>query len=128
VPEQSADSLPRVVLRETGDEIDRLIRSMQTGILKHPAAAQAIFNALVAEGRRFAETDAGREWKQRLCASALLQRAQSVFHTATLWLLEDDHASDLPSGYLDAIFMAVESSDLESLLQEILAETANDDE
>ncbi len=128
MPKLAPDALPRVVLRDPGDSIERLIRSMQTAILKHPTAAQAIFTALVAEGRRFAETEPGRHWQRRLCESALLQRTQSAFHSATLWLLEDDNPSDLPSGYLDALFMAAESTDLETLLEGILAAEGSADE
>ncbi len=128
MPIDDQTDLPRIAIRDDSDEALRLIRSLQTAVLKHPSAAQAIFSALVAEGKRYAETENGRVWQARLIDSALFQRAQNVFQSATLWMLEDAAPQDLPSGYLDAVFMAAENPQLETLLQNVLAQDEDGDE
>ncbi len=119
--------LPRLRLRESGDEVTEVLRKLQAAVLKHPVAAQAIFSALVAEGRRFAETDPGRRWKRRLARSELLQRARLAWEVTTLWMLEEDPPGVLPSAYLDALFMSASNPELESLLDRLFRETLVDE-
>ena len=125
---EEACDVPRIALRDDSDEVLRLIRALQVVVLKNPGAAQSVFSAFVAEGKRFAETENGAEWKERLTKSSLFQRAQNVFQCATLWMLEDEPSQDLPSAYLDAVFMMAESPALEVLLQNLLSEDRGDDE
>ena len=95
------------------------LRSIQRTLLKHPVACQAAFTALMAEGRRFAGTDEGRMWRDRLVNSSLLHGARLIFDLATLGMLEERPNGELPSNYLDALFMAASSSDLDALLNRL---------
>lgn len=122
MPRPVDEELPRVVLREPDEEIVGVLRSLQTAVLKHPVAAQAIFTGLVAEGRRFAESETGAEWKSKLAHSQLLHRSRVILEMATLWMLEEESPDVLPSSYLDAVFMAASSPDLEPLMNELFEE------
>ena len=109
---------PRIELRDPEPMEVALLRRLQVMLLKHPVAAQAIFTALVAEGRRFAATPDGAAWQARLAQSSLLQRARLVFDLTTLGLLEERPEGDLPSSYLDALFMA-SGGEVDGLLNEL---------
>src|SRR5579872_2706306 len=103
-----ADALPTVHLSEP-DEAASILRQLQSLVLKHPVAAKAAFNALIAEGRAFARTPEGKAWRDRLIGSELLHRARLVLDFPGLSLLELDSSTVLPSAYLDAIFMLASS-------------------
>lgn len=98
------DDLPTVVLSPT-DQTLHILRSLQAVILKHPAAAKAIFAGLIAEGRAFAGTPEGAAWRDRLAASELLHRARLVLDFPALSMLEPETPEFLPSAYADAVFM-----------------------
>jgi hypothetical protein len=111
--------LPRIELRDPAPAELALLRSLQRALLTHPVAGQALFTALVSEGRRFAATAEGRVWHQRLVNSALLQQARLVFDLATLGMLEEREGGSLPSSYLDALFMVAASGDTDALLSRL---------
>lgn len=111
--------LPRIELRDpTPIELDRL-RELQCMLLKHPVACQAAFTALLAEGRRFAETAEGRAWRDRLAHSPLLHRVRLAFDLSTLGMLEEHGGSVLPSSYLDALFMVAGGGDTDAVLNRL---------
>lgn len=121
--EEIARGLPRFALREVVEDSVRVLRSLQALVLEHPVAAQAAFSALVAEGRAFAASEAGREWRERLTRSTLLHRARIVFEIGTLWMLDDEPLGPLPSAYLDAVFMSASSDEMEPILNRLFRET-----
>jgi hypothetical protein len=111
--------LPRIELRDpTHLEVD-LVHQLQRALLTHPVACQAAFTALMAEGRRFAETNEGRAWRDRLVGSGLLQQVRLVFDLTTLSLLEEGTSAGLPSSYLDALFMIASSGDTDAVLNKV---------
>jgi|SRR5271166_6005141 len=106
--QDDADSLPTVHL--DGSEFELMIlRRLQAFVLKHPAAAQAAFVSLVAEGKAFAETPEGKELRSKLAASELIHRARLIFDLPGLSMLSRDGPGLLPSAYVDAIFMLASS-------------------
>ena len=117
--EPSGADLPRIELRDPAPIELELLRSLQVALLTHPVACQAAFTALVAEGRRYAETEDGREWRDRLVHSALLRDLRLVFDLSTLGLLEEDASGALPSGYLDALFMLASGGDVDTVLNRL---------
>jgi hypothetical protein len=109
---------PLIELRDpTRLEVD-LLHQLQRVLLIHPVACQAAFTALVAEGRRFAETDEGRVWRDRLIGSALLREVRLTFDLSTLGLLEEEAGAALPSSYLDALFMIASGGDTDAVLNQ----------
>jgi hypothetical protein len=84
--------------------------------LLHPMAAQAAFSALVAQGRRFATTPEGQQLASALSASPLLAKLRRVWEATTLNMLEEQPTTVLPNMYVEAIFRAARSANLEDLL------------
>ncbi len=117
-----SDEPPRVVLREPEDEVGRLLRALQRLLLKYPVASQALFTALVAEGRLFGGTEAGRVWRTRLAASPLIRRGRVVWDETTLRMLEEDPATVIPSAVVDAFVHAAMMDSLEPFLSRLFEE------
>jgi hypothetical protein len=88
-------------------------------LLEHPAAAQAIFRAFVAEGRGFAQTAEGRRWRDELEGSPLIRRGRVVWEVGTLNVLEENSDTVLPSKLLEAIVQAAGVDALEPFLSRL---------
>jgi hypothetical protein len=107
--------------RELPDEPDETIqrlRQAQALLIKYPVAGQAVFAALVKEGRRFAKTTEGTRWKTRLASSSLLATARTLFEGISGGMVSEGGGA-LPSVYVDAFLSA-----LDRQLEEVLAEVA----
>lgn len=100
-----------------GEALVALLRQAQMLLLAHPAAAQAAFSALVAEGRRFAEVPEGRAWADRLASSELLQRARRVWDSTTLGMLREEPDAGLPSAFVEILAESARRDDLEAVLR-----------
>lgn len=103
-------------------EEDRMLaalRAIQEFVLRHPVAARAAYAALVAEGRAFAETEAGRALHDSLQRSQLLQRARLLWEMASLHALSEETPDLLPSAYLDGLFLAAATRDPDELLDRL---------
>jgi len=98
------------------DDVSDILRAGQLAMVKHPAAAQALFQSFVAEGRRFGATPEGMAWQERLIGSQLIRRGRLLWDSATLNLLEEDSESAIPSGFLDALAAAAAEPDIEAVL------------
>jgi hypothetical protein len=109
----------RIELREPAITEVALLQSLQRVLLKHPVAAQAAFTALVREGRQFATTPEGRLWRERLAQSAVLQQVRLVLDLATLGMLEERGDSEVPSSYLDALFMLASGGETDAVLNQL---------
>lgn len=93
------------------DEIGSALRGVQELVLRHPVAMRAAVGALVAEGRRFAETPEGAALRAQLERSELVRRARLVWQMASHSLLSeldtgDATAEALPTAWLDGLFSA----------------------
>ena len=108
---------PEAAEVDPGDAaVAALLRRAQVLLLRHPIAAQAAFAALIAEGRRFAATPEGAEHAAALAGSDLVHKGRRVWDAVGMNLLEDDPATVVPSAYLEALFRAARSANLEGLL------------
>jgi hypothetical protein len=105
-------------------EIAALLRLLQGAILEHPVAAQAIFAALVAEGRAFAATEEGAAWAKRLSSSRLVEKGRVVWEVATLDVLEEDRATVVPSRILDAFVKLTHEHAMETVLRRLYDDRA----
>ena len=79
--------LPRVKLHPRRERDMQMLRALQDMALKHPVAIQAGFNALITEGREFARTREGQQWRTKLARSRLLQRVRLAWETSTLLVM-----------------------------------------
>lgn len=109
---------PRVVLRDPEDELSSVISRVRRAVLAHPVAAQALFEAFVAEGRRFAATPEGRRWRAELAGSDLIRRARLVCEACALSAC-GERAATTPSDLLDAVALAMSVEGLEPVLSSL---------
>jgi hypothetical protein len=111
-----AEDIPEVVLGDDEAELREVLRAAQTAMVRHPVAAQALFSALVAEGRRFGETPEGAAWRARLEGSTLIRRGRVVWEVGTLNVLEEHSDAPMPTKILDALAKAAAVRELEPML------------
>jgi hypothetical protein len=117
------NATPVLVFASEDEELARVLRAAQRAILAHPIAAQGLFSALVAEGRRFAETEEGARWRERLAASEWFDRARIVWETLSLTSLDENAHDVLPSNYIDALVKAATIERLEPFLSQLFQVT-----
>ena len=118
-PSERWDDVPRLTLPPADDLLLQILQKASLALLHHPVAAQAVFSAFVAEGRRFAETPEGRQWKAALADSELVRRGTAVWEGSVLNTLEDNSAALLPSTILDAIVQAAGRRDVVAFLDNL---------
>ena len=68
----------------TDDALGDALEASRRAINTHPIAAQAIFSALAAEGRRYAMTEEGRALVARLASSPWIERVRMVWETVSV--------------------------------------------
>jgi hypothetical protein len=98
------------------DELLALLEQARVFLLRHPIASQAVFTALVGEGRRFAASERGAAWARTLAHAPAMTRAREVWEATSLNLLTDDDQAVLPSTWVEALLRAVELPELDRLL------------
>jgi hypothetical protein len=104
---------------EDDAELRAVLREFQRLVIRYPFAAQALFSSLVQEGRRFAETEEGRRWAERLSDTDLLRQGRAVWEAVTLNVLEQEPDTVLPSKFLEAFVMGSKRLDLEAFLSSL---------
>jgi plasmid stabilization system protein ParE len=127
MPASGGRGLPRLVVREQ-DTLERLVDQAHRLLRRDPAAARAVVRALVAEGRRFADTAEGRRWQARLASSDLVHRGRMAWHAWGFDELLDGQEEPglLPSDWLALVADALARTDLEAMLGKRLREGARD--
>jgi hypothetical protein len=116
------ETIPTIELHDFDEATLQVLRALQTALLKHPIACQAAFNALVAEGAKFAATPEGREWNAKLENSTLIHQLRYVFDLTTFSLLERESPDILPSAYIDTLFMLSGADRSDHLLDRLFRE------
>ncbi len=117
-----ADESARLVLHEDDDTLTQwLIRGRQL-LMDHPRAARAVVRALVAEGRRFAQTPEGQLWKGILVRSEWVRRGRLIWEAYHLDALLEDEPVLLPTAWLDMVASAAANPELETILSTLIVE------
>jgi hypothetical protein len=101
-------------------EVLGTLHALQRAIVNHPLAAQAIFSALVAEGRAYAATDEGGRLRDRLSRSRTIHRARIAWDVATMNVLGDHEPGLMPSALVEALARAGSLADLEQRLADLM--------
>lgn len=114
--------VPFIRFDEPDEELARVLEGLRDVLLRHPIAAQAAFAALVAEGRRYATTEEGLAWYERLVESELLDRVRLVWDAAGMTAFVAEPSEALPSVFVEGVVRAAASSGLEPLLSRIFDE------
>lgn len=120
------DEPPRLVLQEDDGALARWLLRGQRLLTQHPRAARALVRALVAEGRRFAETPEGRRWKEILVESEWVRRGRLIWEAYHLDALLEAEATLMPSAWLDIVAAAAASPELETILSTLILEETQD--
>ncbi len=113
--------VPVVTLGDPAEVVLPILLELQAALLKHPEAAQAIIRLLTLEGQRVAATREGAELQALLTRSDLLRRLWRTWEGTSLWMFDSTADTLLPSGYVDALFCAAATEDLEPLLARLVA-------
>jgi hypothetical protein len=101
-----------------GDRVERVLGRLRDAVLRHPAATQAAFSALVAEGRRFARTEDGAALADALAGSELLARGRMIWEVLTMSAFVEGE-DGLPSVIIDELARAASNGSLESVLSRV---------
>jgi hypothetical protein len=115
----NGDGIPELSIGDRDAAIAALLSELQRAALVHPEAARALFTAMVREGRLYAKTEAGRRWHEKLLASDLLERANLVWQSTTLWVTENADQGATPSALADSVATAASSGRREQLLSRL---------
>ena len=110
------EGLPEVALADPDGDLLEVLREAQFLLLRQPVAAQAVFAAFVAEGRRFGQTAEGRDLARRLAGSDLIRKGRVVWEIASMKMLEEGAPAVLPSAYAEAFAQVTRQRPLEPLL------------
>ncbi|MFV8750947.1 hypothetical protein ACNOYE_10420 [Nannocystaceae bacterium ST9] len=103
------------------EQLLALLEQARVFLLRHPIASQAVFTALVGEGRRFAASERGAEWARTLAQAPAMTRARAVWEATSLNLLSADEQAVLPSTWVEALLRSVELPELDRLLARLHA-------
>lgn len=112
----------RDVPPESGEEVRELaslLRRARMAMLQSPAGARAVVGLLVDEGRKYADTEEGAEWQQRLLASQELEPLRDMWEAISLSVYDDlNEDADIPTAWLDLVSdVAASSSSMEALIK-----------
>ena len=102
---------------ESDDEVIKRLQAVQLLLLKYPIAGQALYAALIREGRAYAQTDKGAKLKRQLENSPTVAKARTLFEGVTGGMLAETN-SDLPSTFVEGFVEALDR-DLEVVLSEL---------
>jgi hypothetical protein len=117
----SAD-IPYLRFDPAEDGWEHEVAALTRVMIRHPVATQAAFNALVHEGRRFADSDDGRVLRATLARSPLFARFSRIWEVLSGGgAIVEDAAEILPSVFVDALAQAARSARLEQALSAIAA-------
>jgi hypothetical protein len=100
-------------------DVIHALEVVQRAIFKYPLAIQAGFSALVAEGRAFAETSEGADWRDRLSRARALGRARMVWEVLSLSAFTEHYDGLLPGVFADTLVRALKIRHLEPALSKI---------
>ena len=102
---------------ESDDEIIARLKDAQLLLLKYPIAGQALYAALIRQGREYAKTPQGAALKSQLAQSPVVGKARTLFEGITGGMLTEQNG-ELPSTYVDGFLEALDK-DLEVVLSEV---------
>ncbi len=111
------DAIHAQKMPESEDETIARLRAAQLALLKYPIAGQAIYAALIREGRQYAKTPEGASMREKLGHSPVVAKARTLFEGMSGGMLAE-HNSQLPSTYIDGFLDALDK-DLEVVLSEL---------
>jgi hypothetical protein len=103
LPTRPAASMPDD-LSDEEQRVVALLERVRETVLSQPAAGHAITSFLVAQGRRFAETEDGARWLEALHGAPEVDRLRQIWEATTLNVFDDDDDSGgVPEAWVDLV-------------------------
>jgi hypothetical protein len=90
----------------------KLLIDLRMALLSNPVAGQRVFAYLVAEGRRYAETDEGGRWLTALARDPLVERLRRLWE-ATSFNVFDEQTENVPPAWTQLIADALLAAPLD---------------
>jgi len=90
----------------------RLLIDVRLALLTNPVGGQRVFAQLVAEGRRYAESDEGGRWLAVLARDPLVERLRRLWE-ATSFNVFDEQLDDVPRAWTHLIADALSAAALD---------------
>lgn len=107
---------------QENDELSDFLLASQRMLMKHPQASRELIEALLEEGRQYAQTAEGKAWMEALAKTELVKRALLVWEAYGLDLLLEARSTVTPSTWLEMLVAAISNPDLESILSMLIVE------
>jgi hypothetical protein len=113
VPGEGVNGVPES--KKDAEALATLAR-LRRAMLRYPMAVQAGFSALAAEGRAFADTPDGADWRRRLGYAKAMGHGRMVWETLSLGSFTEKPDGPLPSAMIDALATTLRRRHIEPLL------------
>jgi hypothetical protein len=112
--------------RPTGSEaeLEGMLEVVRAAAFRHPIAVQAAFSALIAEGRRFAETPEGAGLLEELLHSPTVSRLRVAWEVLTMSAFVESAEGAIPSVFVETFLQKLRVTALEPLLARLLERRA----
>lgn len=101
------------------DDVVETLYELQDALLRYPMVVQRVFSALVAEGKRFAETPEGAALRDRLLASRSTASARLIWELLTAHSFTEDPFAVLPSAFVDRLVRLIAVRGVEPLVSRV---------
>jgi hypothetical protein len=101
------------------DALAAILVQARRWVVQYPVLAQAVYAALVAEGRRYGRTREGARWAQALNRSQTVRSSRPLFEAVTTNMSEDAQNPVLPNTLLQAVRELGSTTQLESWLSHL---------
>jgi hypothetical protein len=101
------------------DDLVETLYDLQDALLRYPMVVQRVFSALVAEGKRFAETPEGAALRDRLLASKSTASARMLWELLTAHSFTEDSFTVLPSAFVERLVQLIAVRGLEPLVSRV---------
>lgn len=104
-------------------ELRDMLASARVAMLQSPTGARSLVNFLVAEGRRFADTEEGAAWHATIVAAPQTERLRQLWEAVSLNVLDDiDEDADVPTAWLDVLDDLVRARGVDDLIDALRPE------
>ena len=101
------------------DPVTELLVRARRWVVQYPVLAQAVYAALIAEGRRYGRTAEGARWARALNQSRTMRSSRPLFEAVTTNMSEDPQNAVLPSTFLQAARELGATTHLEAWLSQL---------
>ncbi len=104
-------------------ELRDVLAQTRLAMLQSPTGARSLVQFLVAEGRRFAETDEGAAWHAAIVGAPETERLRQIWEAVSLNVLDDiDEDTEVPTAWLDVLDDLISARGVDDLIDSLRPE------